>query len=181
MGRHSAGDKWAFHGSVTRWALPWILLAALVGLGLWFVMRPEGGELRAQPPQKLDQGSSPAPTPSSTPNPEPEPTEKEDEAGAARRPLITDDVTVQVLDAAGSPEAQDRMVGRLAALGFAVPFEAEASMIYRDTTVYWSFPEAKAAARRLAGRFGWKSGARPSNLSPDVTVHVVVGRDEAQG
>ena len=165
--------------------MPWILVAALVGLGLWFVMRPEGGELRAQPPQGPDQSSSPVPTPSSTPSPTPNPeaeaTEKEDEVGAARRPLITDEVTVQVLDAAGSPEAQDRMVGRLAALGFAVPFEAEASMIYRNTTVYWSFPEAEAAARRLAGRFGWKSGARPSNLSPDVAIHVVVGRDEAQG
>ncbi len=144
-------------------------------------MRPEGDKLRAQPSavssREPDESSSPSPTPSPSTG---APDQEQEEAGAPQRPLITDGVTVQVLDAAGSSGAQDRMVDRLVTLGFAVPYEAEASTTYADTTVYWSYPAAETAARRLAGRFGWKSGVRPANLSPDVTIHVVVGRDEAQ-
>ncbi len=160
--------------------LPWVLIAALVGTGVWFVARREGADLSAKPlpaasPQP-DESSSPTPTssPSSTVGPG-----GSKDGGGAQQPLITDGVTVQVLDSVGSADAQDRMVDRLVALGFAVPFRSEASTTYTSTTVFWSYPDAKTAARRLAERFGWKAERKPGNLSPDVTLHVVVGRDEA--
>jgi len=167
-----------FYRSVTKWVLPWVLIAALVGAGLWFVVRREPGRVTAEP----SSAASPTPAenagPTLSPSPSPaEETEEQDDGQA--RPLITDDVTVQVLDSIGSAGAQDRMVDRLVALGFEVPFVAGASTTYPSTTVFWSYPEAEAAARRLAERFGWKVGPKPGNLSSGVMIHVVVGRDEA--
>lgn len=189
MGRHSAGNQWAFYGSVTRWALPWILVAALAVAGLWWYLgRPEGGDLTAQPSAAATPdadasptaGPSPTPTATSSPSSSPSPgTEGEGDEGAEPRPLITEGITVQVLDSIGSNDAQERMIDRLTALGFSVPFEAEASKTYRTTTVFWSYSEAEEAARRLAGRFGWKAALKPGNLSADAALHVVVGRDEA--
>lgn len=159
--------------------LPWVLIAALIGVGLWFVGRREPGRVTAEPSSATsptpDESASPAPSPS----PSPSGGRGEDRGGQAR-PLITDDVTVQVLDSIGSAGAQDRMVDRLVALGFEVPFVAGASTTYPSTTVFWSYPEAEAAARRLAERFGWKVGPKPGNLSSGVMIHVVVGRDEAK-
>jgi hypothetical protein len=45
--------------------------------------------------------------------------------------------------------------------------------------VFWSFPSAREAAERLAARFGWLAQEKPSNLSSQVDIHVVVGSDEA--
>ncbi len=181
MGRHSAGDQWAFYRSVTKWVLPWVLIAALVGIGVWFVVRPEGGGLRAQPSTQAspEPSSSPTLTPSPTPGPTGGSAEKDD-GEVAPPPLITDGVTVQVLNSVRTGGAQDRMVDRLVALGFAVPYEAEASTAYGSTTVFWSYPEAERVARRLAERFGWAARPKPGNLSSGVTIHVVVGRDEAK-
>ncbi|MDQ3766658.1 MAG: LytR C-terminal domain-containing protein [Actinomycetota bacterium] len=189
MGRHSAGNQWAFYRSVTRWVLPWVLIAALIGAGLWFVGRREADTVTAGPSSATsptpDESVSPASSPSPTSGPSPsggtEDGGTEEDEGGQVRPLITDDVTVQVLDSIGSDDAQDRMVDRLVALDFAVPFVAEASTTYRSTTVFWSYPEAEAAAKRLAERFGWEADPRPGNLSSGVTIHVVVGRDEAVG
>ena len=159
--------------------MPWAVVAALVVAGLWWYFgRPEGGGLAAQTAASAEPESSstPTPTPGSTPGRQ----EGTDGGqGGEPRPLITKGVSIQVLDSVGSKKALDRMVERLTALGFSVPFEAEASTTYGATTVFWSYSEAKGAARRLAERFGWDAGPKPGNLSTDVALHVVVGRDEA--
>lgn len=163
-------------------------MAAVVVAGLWWYLgRPEGGELTAQPsaaatPDSVESptaGPSPTPTATTSPSSSPSPADGEGDEGAGSGPLITEGITVQVLDSIDSNDAQERMIDRLTALGFSVPFEAEASKTYRTTTVFWSYSEAEEAARRLAGRFGWKAAPKPGNLSADAALHVVVGRDEA--
>ncbi len=165
---------------MTKWVLPWVLIAALIGAGLWYVGRQEPDAVTAGP----SPATSPTPDESASPTLSPTPSPSvgaEEDQGGQRLPLITDDVTVQVLDSIGSVGAQDRMVDRLVALGFAVPFVSEASTPYRSTTVFWSYPQAEPAAKRLAERFGWRADPKPGNLSSGVTIHVVVGRDEAKG
>lgn len=184
MGRHSAGNQWAFYRSVTRWVLPWALIAALIAAGLWFAVGREPGPVTAEPSSVASPTSDGSASPTSSPSPASSPSPSggtEEDEGGTPRPLITDDVTVQVLDSIGSAGAQNRMVDRLTALGFAVPFVAEASTTYENTTVFWSYPGAEPAAKRLAARFGWKASLRPGNLSSGVTIHVVVGHDEARG
>ena len=70
------------------------------------------------------------------------------------------------------------MADRLTHLGFKVR-AINPSVSYARTTVYWSYPAAAPAARALAARFGWDVGPKPANLSPTVSIHVVVGADEA--
>jgi hypothetical protein len=85
---------------------------------------------------------------------------------------------VQVLNATSSSSADDMMADRLASLGFDVISVDSASGSYPRTTVFWSYPEATAAAEALARRFGWVVDEKPSNLSATVALHVVVGDDE---
>jgi xanthine/uracil permease len=92
--------------------------------------------------------------------------------------LITEGVTVQVLNATTSMAAQQDMESRLEELGFEVIVVNPAAGEYARTTVFWSFPEARKAAVALARRFGWLSDPKPSSLSPSVSIHVVVGQDE---
>jgi hypothetical protein len=94
-------------------------------------------------------------------------------------PLVTEGVTVQVLDATGRGRAGARMARHLSLLGFDVVVVNNASVVYDRTTVMWSRPADKKAAVALATRFGWRVEHKPRNLSASVTTHVVVGRDEA--
>jgi LytR cell envelope-related transcriptional attenuator len=100
------------------------------------------------------------------------------QASDRRPPLITDGVSVQVLNGTSSAAAADRMAARLQDLGFAIEVVAGATP-YDQTAVFWSADSAAPAARRLASRFGWIAGPKPANLSADVDLHVVVGADEA--
>jgi hypothetical protein len=94
-------------------------------------------------------------------------------------PLITNGVTVQVLNATGGGRAGAHMAARLRRLGYHVVVINDASVPYDRTTVMWSRPPDKEAAAALAARFGWEARRKPGNLSGSVTTHVVVGRDEA--
>jgi hypothetical protein len=95
-------------------------------------------------------------------------------------PLVTEGVTVQVLDATGGGgRAGARTARHLSLLGFDVVVVNNASVVYDRTTVMWSRPADKKAAVALATRFGWRVEHKPRNLSASVTTHVVVGRDEA--
>lgn len=94
-------------------------------------------------------------------------------------PLVTEGVTVQVLDATGRGRAGARMARHLSLLGFDVVVVNNASVVYDRTTVMWSRPADKKAAVALAKHFGWRAEHKPRNLSASVTTHVVVGRDEA--
>jgi LytR cell envelope-related transcriptional attenuator len=105
-----------------------------------------------------------------------------DRFGRAKAPvegLITEGVSVQVLNASGRRKADNRVAKRLRRLGFEIVAVNPASKIYNRTTVFWSRPEGRSASRTLARHYSWRSAPRPKNLSPSVTTHVVVGRDEA--
>jgi hypothetical protein len=64
-------------------------------------------------------------------------------------------------------------------LGFEIVTVVDAARIYEETTIFWSTDESRPAAEALASRFGWIVESKPANLSADVSVHVVVGQDQA--
>lgn len=190
MGKHSSLNQGPFYGSLLVWLLPWVLVAGVVGVGVIVAVDALGrDELDAPPPAGMrsptprptdtslgDDNSeprktavAPSPTPEPSATPEPKPT---------RVPLITEGVTVQVLNATSSPDAAAAMAERLEGLGFEIVAVQGASKGYEHTTVFWSYPDAKAAAEALASRFDWLVSKRPTNLSSNVAMHVIVGVDE---
>lgn len=186
MGRHSSDEQWHFYRSVAGWVLPWVLLSAVIGTAVWVaidavgnddVPTPVVADLTPSPTETAEASptESPTPAPTETREPKTEPTKSPKEQEVA---LITEGMNVQVLNGTNAPDADDRMADRLTRLGFRV--EAVNPAIARPlTTVFWSFPEAEEAARRLADRFGWVAEPKPDNLSATVALHVVVGADEA--
>lgn len=184
MGRHSAGRQGPFYRSLLGWALPWLLIAAFVGVAVWFLVGSLGGDDASSP--TADETPSPvdSPTPeasetlvlaSPTPSPTPKPTRTKD---AARKPLITEGINVQVLNSTSDSTVDDAIAERLTDLGFRIENLERASRAYERTTVFWSYPEAREAAERLAARFDWVAEPKPENLSETVALHVVVGTDE---
>jgi hypothetical protein len=177
VGRRSSPDQWPFYRSVLSWFVPWALVAAIVGIGVWIAVDAlSGGGSNGPPDTRLARGSPsassstgrPTPTPgSSTPAP----------VHKHKPPLITDHITVQVLDATSDPAAGQRMATRLAHLGFQIAVVGPSSSPYDRTTVFWAYPSAKPAAKALAARFGWLASPKPADLSPQVALHVVVGAD----
>lgn len=153
---------------------------------MWVGVDLIGGNQIEEPPPVVTGASSPSsspqdepsetPTPVATRSAEPEP--KKTKSKPAQPKLITEDMTVQVLNATtDDPDADDQMADRLAGLGYDVIALGGANRVYQATTVFWSFDESRKAAERLAARFGWESGPKPSNLSTTVDIHVVVGED----
>ena len=113
------------------------------------------------------------PTPTSAPAPAATP-----EKTRGDGPLVTEGITIQVLNGTAQPAAADDMAERLTGLGFQVVAVEESSRTYPTTTVFWSSAAARPAAERLASRFGWVAEEKPANLSSEVSLHVVVGSDE---
>jgi hypothetical protein len=158
-------------------------VAVIVGIGVWVAVDAlSGGPSNSKPPTTaLAARSSGSPsrspaaenTPVDTPSPHPSKTAK----AKPKVPLITDGITVQVLNGTSDPSASDRVAGRLGALGFKIIAVGSASTNYSHTTVFWAYPSAKPAAKALASHFGWIAAPKPDNLSPQVAVHVVVGSD----
>jgi cell division septation protein DedD len=191
-GRHSSPDQIHFYKSVVAWFLPWVLIAAVVGTAVWIAVEAVGGATEGSSPvaaatTPAEATDEPEPTPDpETPEPDdtPAPSEKPSpkptkEPTPEPEPLITEGITVQVLNATDSAEADDRMADELSKLGFTVVAVESASSRYDATTVFWSTEETKEAAQRLADEFGWIAEAKPENLSTTVSLHVVVGADEA--
>ena len=189
MGKHSSPEQGPFYRSFVAWLFPWILIGLFVLAAVWVAVDVVGKDdtkitptARSDSQTPLDESpeppvsESPDPVASETPEPEPEETAPADDGND--KPLITDDVTVQVLNGTGSTEADDRMADRLSSLGYDVVAVQGSSKQYPQTTVFWSFPGAQDAAERLAERFGWVAAQKPSNLSSTVDLHVVVGADE---
>lgn len=187
-GRHSSPDQLHFYKSVVAWFLPWVLIAVVVGTAVWIAVEAVSGATEGSAPAAA---STPTAEPTEEPKPTPEPeTPKPDKTPKpseeptpeptpeADEPLITEGITVQVLNATDSGDADDRMADKLSKLGFTVVAVESASSRYDATTVFWSTDEAKEAAQRLADRFGWIAEAKPENLSTTVSLHVVVGADE---
>lgn len=184
MGRHSSPEQGPFYRSIVAWLLPWLVIAVVVLVAVWIAIDAVGGDdlettrvARATPTEKATEEASP--TPESTPLETPQPKETaEEEPEDEEVALITQDVTVQVLNGTSAPEADDRMADRLSQLGYEVVAIEGASKQYSETTVFWSFPGAQEAAEALAEKFGWVAGPKPDNLSSTVDLHVVVGTDE---
>ena len=188
-GRHSTGDDGAYLRSLIAWFVPWSLVALAVGAGIVFlvdwagapeVRPPPASHVRASPSPTSSPAevvvATPSPEPSPTPSPEPSPTEEH----RSDVKLITKDVNVQVLNGSSDPAAAERMAQRLSRLGFRVESIEDASTPYPETTVFWSYPEARRAGLALAERFDWTAEEKPENLSAEVAVHIVVGADEAR-
>lgn len=189
MGRHSSPEQGPFYRSFVAWLFPWILIGIFVLAAVYVAVDVVGkDETKITPAAKPSRSSAPAeetvePEESETPEPveseTPDPQEiEEPDDGGSDKPLITEDITIQVLNGTASTEADDRMADRLSSLGFEVVAVQGSSKQYTETTVFWSFPGAQEAAERLADRFGWAAAMRPSNLSSTVDIHVVVGSDE---
>ena len=184
MGRRSSPDQWPFYRSVFSWFVPWALVAVIVGIGVWVAVDAmSGGPSNAKPPTTALAAGSASPSPSrsaaSKPSPSETPSPQATKQPKPKRkvPLITEGITVQVLDATSVPAASDEVATRLGALGFKIVAVASASTDYARTTVFWAYPSAQPAAKALASHFGWVSAPKPSNLSPEVALHVVVGND----
>ncbi len=191
MGRHSKGDPGPFYRSVLGWFLPWILIGLVVIVAIWFLVGAIGGD--EVMPTAADR--SPSPTPSAEPSespteivvaspkpsrahapkPKPKRTKSKKPAEVA---LITEGINVQVLNGTSDTSADDAVAGSLAALGFRIEAIDDSSKAYSQTTVFWSYPEARKAAEALAARMGWLVQPKPDNLSTQVALHVVVGEDQ---
>lgn len=186
MGRHSSESPWPFYRSLIGWFLPWVLIAGVVAVGVVVAVDAMSGDEITDPIVASSPSERPSPSPSPT---EPEPTttatktaepkpKKSPKPSPKERELITEGMTVQVLNGTGVASADDDMANRLAQVGFEVVALGGSNKEYAATTVFWSVPEAQDAAERLAERFGWVSGPKPANLSATVRLHVVVGMDE---
>lgn len=201
MGRHSSNEQFRYYQSVVGWFVPWALVGVVAVTAVWIAIGALGrddldtrspGGAAAQGPEEPGSGTSanapePSASPSQSQSPEPEQSQEPDEPDEpkqgepAHKPkpeLITEGVSVQVLNGTSSSAAGRAMTSRLTRLGFDVVVTFP-STPYNDTTVLWSSREAKPAAKALAARFEWRSAPKPANLSPSVDLHVVVGADEA--
>jgi hypothetical protein len=172
----------AFYRSFTAWLLPWMFVAVILGVGIWITVDALGNDDLPTPQVAGDSSQSPSPTPKVrvTKSPSPTPKVKETAAPESEEPkveLITDNITIQVLNGTGDAAVDDAMANQLTELGFEVVAIQGSSKAYDLTTVFWSYAESQEAAERLAERFGWQVGPKPGNLSRTVAVHVVVGFD----
>ena len=189
MGRHSKGDQGPFYRSLLGWFLPWILIALVVGVAIWFLVSAIGGD--EVTPSAADRSPSPSESPEPTPSdteivlasPKPTPTQKpKPKPTKTKEPkeiaLITEGINIQVLNGTGDTSVDDAVASTLTGLGFRIEAIDDSSKAYARTTVFWSYPEAQKAAEALAARMGWVAQPKPENLSDTVAVHVVVGEDE---
>ena len=187
MGRHSSPSQGHFYRSFAGWIFLWAVIAAVTGAAVWFIVGALGGPNTQQPvaaAREKKERPAPAPTVSGirvaatpeTPDPVPRATETEEPPEDVE--LITEGVSVQVLNGTPAPAAGRTMADRLTELGFAIIAVEESSRIYDQTTVFWSSAESRDAATALADRHGWVAEAKPANLSDEVSLHVVVGSDE---
>ena len=189
MGRHSSHSQFAYYRSVVGWALPWFLIAAVFATVVWFAVDALGGDSTEKPPKVASAAETPSPDESETPTPKesPKSSPKEEpkdddpfEADPGSDPdvkLVTEGITIQVLNGTASALAGTDMSNELTDLGFQVVVVNDASKAYPATTVFWSTSTSQEAAEKLAERFGWVAEVKPANLTDSVSLHVVVGED----
>jgi hypothetical protein len=182
VGRHSSPRQWRYYLSILRYALPWILVTVFGVTAVWAGVGALGDdELDPTKGPVVSEAEDPSPRAEPTPDATPvEPEETPDEESEERElSLITEGMTVQVLNGTSVTGADQAMAGRLQELGYQVVNVVPASITYAETTVLWSYAESEKAAVRLAERFGWQVKPKPDNLSTQVALHVVVGADES--
>ncbi len=103
--------------------------------------------------------------------------EVKDAPESRRSQLITDGVTLQILNGTRSGRAGRQMLSRLSSLGYHILVVNTAARRYHRTTVFWTSGADKKPAVALARHFVWRARPAPNNLSATVTTHVVVGRN----
>ena len=189
MGRHSQGDQGPFYRSLIGWFLPWILIAVVVGVAIWFLVDAIGGDEVTPSPADRSPASTPSaepspteteivvatPEPAESKTPKPKPTKSKEPKQVA---LITEGINVQVLNGTSDTSVDNAVADTLAGLGFRIEAIDDSSRAYTQTTVFWSYPDAQKAAEALAARMNWVAQPKPENLSATVALHVVVGQDE---
>jgi hypothetical protein len=184
VGRHSSEQRAAFYRSVLGWAVPWFVIAAIVGVAVWFAVGALSGSdvTPSAPPTENPVGASIAESsPSPRPTLEETPTEKPRPSPSPTRGtrLVTGGVSVQVLNGTGGiAGAAESMATRLQRRGYSIAAVGDALTVDR-TVVYWTGVEDERGARALARRFGWAAGPAPETLSDVIDIHVIVGPDEA--
>ncbi|CAN5588275.1 hypothetical protein BH20ACT23_BH20ACT23_21370 [soil metagenome] len=183
MGRHSSPRQWRYYLSILKYALPWILVAVVGVSAVWAGVGVLGDD-------ELDPSKGPVVSESEDPRPRDEPSTRATPVEPEKTPeefaeepeeevdLITEGMTVQVLNGTTVGGADQAMADRLEGLGFQVVNVVPAAINYAETTVLWSYAESEDAAGRLAERFGWQVKPKPDNLSTQVALHIVVGADE---
>jgi hypothetical protein len=160
-------------------------VSAMVAVGIWLAVDALGND-DIDTPVVAEKSESPSPSPirpSKSPRAEPTPTptpQAQPSAEPSAEPdveLITENMSVQVLNGTADAAADDRMANQLSELRIEVVAIQGDSRSYELTTVLWSYTESQEAAERLAERFGWQVEPKPDNLSTTVALHVVVGSD----
>lgn len=189
MGRHSSADQGHFYRSFAGWVMLWAVIAVVAGIAVWFIVGALGATDMQRPVaaerNEGDKEVAPAPTVSgvrivATPEtPMPAPTPSETEEAPKDVDLITEGISVQVLNGTADPAAARTMADELSGLGFTIIAVEDSSQLYPQTTVFWSTTASQDAAVALAERNGWVAEPKPVNLADTVSIHVVVGADEA--
>ena len=191
MGRRSSPDQGPFYRSFFSWIGLWAMIAAVTGIAVWLLVGAIGG---GEPQRSVasaptaEEEADPDPTVSGlrvAAEPDPTPTEDPVERSTSEPKeepvkLITKGVTVQVLNGTMKPNAALAVADRLSSLGYSIVTVEESSRVYSETTVFWSSDASREAATALAEHFGWVAEPKPANLADTVSLHVVVGADEAQ-
>ena len=185
VGRHSAGDQRAFYRSAVLWFLPWAVMG-VVGLGaLWIALDTVGnlvGNDDAPSPPRRDAAvvdSTPTPaeeSPSPSPEPPEEPARPKKDKNEDEPELITEGISVQVLNGTAEDQADDRLAEELEGLGYEIG-AVNPYLTRPDSIVFWSSEEYRAAAEALAEHLGWPATPKPKDLSSEVSIHVIVGAD----
>ena len=191
MGRHSSPEQGHFYKSFFGWLGLWLMIAVVTAVGVWFVVTTIGGPeatrsvASGSETKDRERENEPAPTVSGaritkeTPTPTmptPAPARKEK---AEKTKLVTEGVSVQVLNGTSDPGVAQGLADKLLGLGYSVVAIEESSRLYPDTTVFWSTEASRDAAMALAERFGWVAEPKPENLAPTVSLHVVAGADQS--
>jgi LytR cell envelope-related transcriptional attenuator len=174
--------------SFVLWAVPWVVVACLVGFGVWAAVKTVGGnEVAVESPSPR---RSPSPKRSPTPpdpTPVPDATVDDESALTAEQPDRKTDgaglhprgVTVQVINGTGGIEgAAEAMADRLARLGYTI--EAfTTGLAANQSVVYFSNQESSKEAVALASYLGFVAEPAPPDLTPEIDLHVVVASADA--
>ena len=198
-GRHSANNQVSFYRSAFLWFLPWTVLAVVALGAVWIAIDALGNDAAPKNTEsKEDKASSggggpggsagdPSRDPESAKDPEPkkdrkgkednDEKDKDSGGGGEGVELVTDGVSLQVLNGTDQPGLDDTWADKLEELGFEIaavnPYTST-----KETIVFWSSVDSQEAAELLGERFGWRAQPKPQELSGEVDVHLFLGADE---
>ena len=196
-GRHSSNNQTAFYRSAVQWFLPWLIVGVVAIGAIWIAVDALGNDAapESDASNKEDAPAAVGASPSDEPSEEEvesEPTETpesdasdKDKSGKDKSgkdngdtvELITENISIQVLNGTNDSTLDDGWADKLQALGFEIEV-VNPYLSMEETVVYWSSSESREAAEALGERFDWPAEAKPSELSAEVSIHVYLGEDE---